>query len=151
QETAGSSQEGPAMMYWLRFAVICASVFILVYAGLSAVLAVVWSQLKSKNLIQGAEALFALRVSPAVSSLIVLILVVAPSFYELEPPATDEWIGFWAALLSLVCLAWLTARGAYLYRAWRSTNKIFRRALPLRDAIAPVPVYELSDPGASLF
>jgi beta-lactamase regulating signal transducer with metallopeptidase domain len=139
------------MMYWVRFAVVCASVFILLYAVLSALLALTWSSLKKLPLLQSAEALFTLRILPVLTALIVLGLVVVPSFWVLEPPAADEWIGLWAALLTLACLSWLAVRAANLYSAWRSTNQIFRRAVLREVAGAAVPIFELQDSGANLF
>jgi beta-lactamase regulating signal transducer with metallopeptidase domain len=139
------------MMYWLRFAVVCASVFILLYAVLSALLATVWNQVKRFAVFRSAEALFTLRILPAVTALIVLAFVVVPSFWALEPPATDEWIGLWAALLSFACMAWLATRAANLFSAWRSTSKIFDRAVPREVPGATVPVFELQDSGANLF
>ena len=138
------------MMYWLRFAVACASVFILLYVFLSVLVVAVWSRIKGRGVIQTADALFILRTLPVVSTLVVLALVVVPSFWALEPPAAEEWIGVWAALLSLGCVSWLAIRGANLYRAWRSTSRIFSRAVPWHEADAPVPVYELQETGASL-
>jgi len=139
------------MMYWARFAIVCASVFILLYAALSLVLACVWNRLKNKNLIQSADGLFALRVSPAVTAFIVLALIVVPSFWVLEPPATDEWIGFWAALLTFACLAWLASRSVNLYRAWRHTASIFRNASLWDSADSSLPIYEVRGAGANLF
>src|SRR5947207_1804380 len=139
------------MMYWVRFAVVCASVFILLYAVFSMVLALAWGRLKHSAFLQSAEALFTLRVLPAVTAGIVLAIVVAPSFWVLEPPAADEWIGLWAALLSLTFCGWLTVRAANLYFAWRSTSRIFQRALPRQVPGASIPVFELQDAGANLF
>jgi len=139
------------MMYWLRFAIVCASVFILLYAVLSALLAMLWSQSKRFAIFHSAEALFTLRILPAVTALVVLAFLVVPSFWVLEPPATDEWIGLWAALLSFSCIAWLAVRAVNLYSAWRATSKIFKRAMPREIAGATVPVFELADAGANLF
>src|SRR3954469_7512791 len=130
------------MMYWLRFAVVCASVFILLYAVLSALLAAVWNQIRAFALFCSAEALFTIRILPVVTALIVLAFVVVPSFWVLEPPATDEWIGLWAALLSAACTIWLALRAANLFSAWRSTSKIFDRAVPRKVPGATVPVFE---------
>lgn len=139
------------MMYWLRFAVVCASVFILLYAVLSAFLSIVWNKSKRFAVLQSAEALFTLRILPAITALIVLAFVVVPSFWVLEPPATDEWIGLWAAILSIACMIWLALRAANLYSAWRSTRKIFDRAVRREVPGATVPVFELQDAGANLF
>jgi len=139
------------MMYWLRFAIVCASVFILLYAALSALLAMLWNQSKRFAIFHSAEALFTLRILPAVTALIVLAFVVVPSFWVLEPPATDEWIGLWAALLSFSCITWLAVRAVNLYSAWQATSKIFKRAMPREIAGATVPVFELADAGANLF
>jgi beta-lactamase regulating signal transducer with metallopeptidase domain len=139
------------MMYWLRFAVVCASVFILLYAVLSALLAAAWNQIRGFAVFRSAEALFTIRILPALTALIVLAFVVVPSFWVLEPPATDEWIGLWAALLSAACIAWLAFRAANLYSAWRSTARIFERAVPRQVPGATVPVFELRDSGANLF
>lgn len=110
-----------------------------------------WSHLKRLAVFQSAEALFTLRIAPAITALIVLAFVVVPSFWVLEPPATDEWIGLWAALLSLACVAWLALRAANLYAAWSSTSRIFERAVPREIPGATVPVFELQDSGANLF
>jgi beta-lactamase regulating signal transducer with metallopeptidase domain len=139
------------MMYWLRFAVVCASVFILLYGLLSALLALGWTKLKQSSIFQSAEVLFILRVVPCVTALIVLAFVVVPSFWVLEPSATDEWIGLWAALLSLACVIWIAMRAGNLYSAWRSTSRIFERAVPRKVPGATVPVFELRDSGANLF
>src|SRR4051794_25658074 len=139
------------MMYWVRFAIVCASVFILLYAALSVLLALFWNQLKKKNVVHGADSLFALRISPVVTAFIVLALVVVPSLCVLEPPAADELVGLWASILTLACLAWLATRSLTLYRAWQSTANIFRRASLWEGAGASLPVYELQEPGANLF
>src|SRR3954470_16578100 len=139
------------MMYWLRFAIVCASVFILLYTAISAMLALVWARLQQTGLIKSAEALFTLRMLPAITAFIVLAFVVVPSFWVLEPPAADEWIGLWAALLTLACLSWLALRAANLYSAWRSTNRIFQRAVLREVAGAAIPTFELQGSGAHLF
>src|SRR4051812_29439895 len=139
------------MMYWLRFAVVCASVFILLYALLSALLALGWTKLKQSSIFQSAEVLFIIRILPAVTALIVLAFVVVPSFWVLEPSATDEWIGLWAALLSLACVIWIAMRAGNLYSAWRSTSRIFERAIPRKLPGATVPIFELRDSEANLF
>src|SRR5438270_8234813 len=139
------------MMYWVRFAGVCASVFILLYAVLSLALAFAWGRLKHSRFLQGADALFVIRVLPAVTAVLVLAFVVAPSFWVLEPPAADEWIGLWAGVLSIACFTWLTLRSADLYSAWRSTSRIFQRALPREVLGANIPVFELADAGANLF
>jgi len=138
-------------MYWLRFAIVCASVFILLYTAISAMLALVWARLQQTGLIKSAEALFTLRMLPAITAFIVLAFVVVPSFWVLEPPAADEWIGLWAAILSFACLAWLAVRAAKLYSAWRSTAEIFDRAVPTKIAGSAVPIFELQDSGANIF
>lgn len=139
------------MMYWLRFAMVCASVFILLYASFSLLLSLAWSLIQRHRLIQSADALFTLRILPAASAMIVLALAVAPSFWELEPAAADEWIGGWAVLLSLAWFAWAAVRGAHLIRAWRQTAGIFKRAVSRKLDHAPVALYEIEDARANLF
>jgi hypothetical protein len=139
------------MMYWLRFAVVCASVFIFLYAMLSVLLALAWTRLKASAVFRSAEGLFTLRLLPVVTALIVLAFVVVPSFWVLEPPAADEWIGFWAASLSFACVIWIGASGVNLYSAWRNTRKIFERAVSREVPGATLPVFELPEAGANLF
>jgi hypothetical protein len=139
------------MMYWLRFAMVCASAFILLYALFSLLLSLAWSLIQRHRLIQSADALFTLRILPAASAVIVLALAVAPSFWELEPAAADEWIGGWAVLLSVAWFAWAAVQGAHLIRAWRQTAGIFKRAVSRKLDDAPVAVYEIEDARANLF
>src|SRR2546430_3924935 len=70
------------MMYWVRFAMVSVGVFFLLYVALSALLAVAWQWIKRHNLIDSADALFILRISPLSGAAFVVLLVAIPRSEE---------------------------------------------------------------------
>src|SRR5207302_858138 len=89
-------------------AMLSVGIFFLTYAVLSAVLAVVWQWLRSRHQIENADTLFTLRILPMLFALLVVVLVTVPSFWSLEPSATNEGIGspitvLFAASLKVLC------------------------------------------------
>jgi hypothetical protein len=102
------------MMFALRGIAVSLTFFVLIYGGLSALVAVGWRSLK---LFQAsdralADVLFASRISPLVASIVLTLAFVVPSFQLLEPRAIDERIG--AIPLALgVCALLLIAWGCF--------------------------------------
>jgi Zn-dependent protease with chaperone function len=142
------------MMYWIRYAMLAVSVFLLVYVALSIVLAGAWYGLKRLRLLESAAALFTLRILPLAGALLVVVLVTIPSFWSLEPSGTDEGVSLPAALLFGAGAAWLASRGVTIFASFRQASKFFALASPSMqplDVASPISAYELPVDGPNLF
>jgi len=103
-------------MFALRGIAVSLTFFVLFYCLLSAVVAVAWRLLKWLHATERALAalLFALRVLPFVSSVVITFAFVVPSFQLLEPRSIDIDEGVGAMPLALgVCALLLIACGCF--------------------------------------
>jgi len=142
------------MMYWVRGAMLSVSVFFLTYVILSAVLAGTWEWLRRNWRVEDADTLFTLRILPAFGALLLMIFVTIPSFWSLEPSATNEGIAWPIATLFAASTLWVTFRSVRILAALRQASKFFALASPslLRVNVDPrFPAYELPDNGPNLF
>jgi Zn-dependent protease with chaperone function len=138
-------------VFALRGIAISFSVFVLVYCAFSFAVCAVW---RSLNLYlqryparRVADLLFALRLLPLVSAVVVTAVFTVPSFLLLEPRAIDEPVGAIPLALGL-CGAILGIFGimnAFLAmrRAARAIAGWTREAQPIAAA-APIPVLRIS-------
>ena len=142
------------MMYWIRCAMLSVSIFFLTYVVLSAVLALAWQWLRTRHRIESANSLFALRILPALLGLLVVTLITIPSFWSLEPPATDEGVAWPIATLFAASGLWIVFRSARIFSALRKSSRFFAISSPSRLPLGETPqvsVYELPDTGPNLF
>ena len=142
------------MMYWVRYAILVVGVFFLVYVGLSLLLAAAWQGVKRFKSLENAALLFTLRILPLTGSLFVVFLVTIPSFLVMEPPATDEGIGFPAAVLFAAGAGWMVFRGTRIFASFRQADKFFALASPSTRVlqIAPqVSAYEFPSDAPNMF
>lgn len=142
------------MMYWVRYAMLIVSVFFLVYVALSVLLAAAWQGLKKLRMFEGATALFTLRILPLAGSMLVVFLVTIPSFWSMEPPATDEGIGFPAAILFAAGAGWVVFRGARIFASFSHADKFFALASPSKRWLQVAPqfaAYEFSSDAPNMF
>src|SRR4051794_38554604 len=97
-------------MYWLRFAMLAVGVFFLTYAVLSVALAGIWQWLRTGLRIENADTLFIMRVLPLLGAIVMVALVAIPSFWSLEPSATNEGIAWPALILFTAGALWILFR-----------------------------------------
>ncbi len=136
-------------MFVLRGLVVAFGVSILVYAVLSAVVALGWRLLGKRTALRGAQLLYALRLSPFASTAIFVTFFVVPSYLYFEPRIAEEDIGFAAAALAIAAAVFVLAGLLDAVRAWRNTARFVRGCLHHSHALpvaAAVPVFEVSDP-----
>jgi Zn-dependent protease with chaperone function len=101
-------------MFALRGIAVSLTFFVLLYGLLSALVAVAWRLLKWLHATEQSLAglLFALRVFPFVSSVVITFAFVVPSFQLLEPRSIDEGMGRMPLALG-VCALLLIACGCF--------------------------------------
>ena len=141
------------MMYWIRYAMLTVSVFFLLYVVLSATLVVVWQWLRSQSRFD-ADTLFTLRVLPLAGALLLVILVTIPSFWSLEPSATDEGISLPVATLFAAGAVWIMSRGVRIFASLRHASKFFALASPsprLLEGAPQLAAYEFPGDGPNMF
>ena len=142
------------MMYWVRCAMLSVSIFFLTYIVLSAALATVWRWLRGRRTIENADTLFTLRILPLLFALLVVVLITIPSFWSLEPSATNEGIGWPIAIIFAATSFWIFYRSARIAMAVRQASRYFALASPspLRiDAASKLFAYQLPDNAPNLF
>jgi Zn-dependent protease with chaperone function len=137
-------------MFALRGVAVSLSVFLLVYGGLSLVVAGSWRRLRLYA--QGRERreaglLFGLRMLPLLTAAAITLAFTVPSFVLLEPRAVDEPVGAAPLLLSLcgACLGvfGVVSAGKALRRARQAIARWTKEA-QLMNTDAPVPVLRIS-------
>ncbi len=141
RENKGSAKygAGAALMFALRGIAVSLTFFVLVYCLLSALVAVAWRSLK---LLRAAEQrvaglLFALRILPLMTSVVITCAFVVPSFQLLEPRSIHEGMGTMPLTLG-VCALLLIACGCYrVITAQIKTSRAVARWLEGAD---PLPV-----------
>jgi len=141
-------------MYWLRFGMFAVGILFLSYALLSAALAGAWQWLRRNSRVENADTLFILRVMPLLGAVLVLTLVAIPSFWSLEPSATDEGVAWPAALLFTAGAGWAILRLVHIVRSSRQASRFFALASPLRRSTgSPIEMsaYEFRGVGPNLF
>lgn len=119
------------MMFYLRGALICISVLVLVYSGTSLAVGRSWRMLArlagGRPARHVANSLFALRMLPIVFATLVVAAFAVPSFLLLEPRASEEAIGLIPALLSAAFVL-LAVIGAFrVWKALRHMQDCLRR------------------------
>lgn len=138
-------------MFALRGIAISFSVFVLVYCAVSFAVCVAWRSLvlhfQRYPARRVADLLFALRLLPLVSAVVVTAVFTVPSFLLLEPRAIDEPVGAIPLALGL-CGAILGIFGIAnaalaMRRASRAIDGWTREAQPIA-ATAPIPVLRIS-------
>lgn len=142
------------MMYWVRCAMLSVGVFFLVYVALSAVLAAAWHGVKRLKFIESAALLFTLRILPIVGSLLVMFLVTIPSFWSMEPSATDEGVALPAAILFTAGAAWGISRGLRILASLRQADSFFALASPSTRWLHTAPrlaAYEFPSDAPNMF
>ena len=141
-------------MYWLRFAMLAVGVLFLTYAVLSVALAGIWQWLRRHSRAENADTLFIMRTLPLLGAVLVVALVAIPSFWSLEPSATDEGIAWPALILFVASAVWLVFRFGQIVHSSREASKFFALASPIRRSLnvaSEIPAYELQGAGPNLF
>jgi len=141
-------------MYWLRFAMLAVGVFFLTYAVLSVALAGIWQWLRTGLRIENADTLFIMRVLPLLGAIVMVALVAIPSFWSLEPSATNEGIAWPALILFTAGALWILFRFGYIVRSCREASRFFALASPMGRSLGvacEIPAYELRGAGPNLF
>lgn len=139
-------------MFYLRGALICFSVLVLVYAGTSLAVGRSWKLLARMSGGRPARAvansLFALRMLPIVAAVLVVAILAVPSFLLLEPRGGEEAIGIIPALLSagFVVLATVGVRRGWI--AIRHTRNCLRRWVSRRADIESLGAVVTNQPDA---
>jgi Zn-dependent protease with chaperone function len=99
-------------MFALRGIAVALTFFVLLYCGLSALVAVAWrgwSKLLRATQRGAAALLFGFRVLPLAASVVVTFVFVVPSFQLLEPRSIDEGMGavpFVLGICAFVLIVW---------------------------------------------
>jgi len=125
-------------MFALRGIAVSLTFFVLVYCLLSALVAVAWRSLK---LLRAAEQrvaglLFALRILPLMTSVVITCAFVVPSFQLLEPRSIHEGMGTMPLTLG-VCALLLIACGCYrVITAQIKTSRAVARWLEGADPLS---------------
>ncbi len=118
-------------MFALRGIAVSLTFFVLLYALLSALVAVAWRSLKLLHATEQSLAglLFALRVLPLAASVVITFVFVVPSFQALEPRSIDEGMGAMPLALG-VCALLLIACGCFrVIAAQTTTSRVVARWL----------------------
>src|SRR4051794_38585408 len=131
-------------MFYLRGLLVCLSVFVVLYVVTSVFVSVMWPrvQRRSRRLSPrwAANVLYALRISPLVLSVAVVLGLCVPSFLRFEPHATGETVGYVPVVLALIFagFAVINARRAWnaYARTARSIRKWTRGAVPMGSSTA---------------
>ena len=104
-------------MFYLRGALVCVSVFVLVYVCASVGVGRWWRAVARRR---SANGLFALRMTPVVSALLVVAALAIPSFIRYEPRGAEEGLGAIPLVMAAVFLV-LAIQGAS--RAWMAVRR----------------------------
>jgi beta-lactamase regulating signal transducer with metallopeptidase domain len=117
-------------MFYLRGLLVSLSVFVLLYGVTSAFVCATWPRVQSASRRlsprSAANVLYALRLSPVVVSVLVVLGLCVPSFLRLEPHATGEALGAVPVILALVFMAFAALS------AWRAWNAYARTERSIR-------------------
>ena len=133
-------------MFLLRGILISASVFVLVYVGVSAIVAAA-SQTMGRRAegdcaSDAARFLLWLRFAPVVTAVVMVAIFAVPSFVRLEPRASNEGTGAAPLFLTFVFCALVTGGAWRVAGALRRTNRLV--TIWMRNAreeqVAGVPV-----------
>jgi Zn-dependent protease with chaperone function len=140
-------------MFALRGIAVALSVFVIVYAALSLAVGLcwrwsdVWRRGQRHTVRRSAELLFAWRMFPLVTAVVVTAAFAVPSFLLLEPRSIDEPLGGIPLALG-ICAVGLGIFGVgnagfALRRVSRAVQKWTSAAQPI-ESCAPVPVLRIS-------
>jgi beta-lactamase regulating signal transducer with metallopeptidase domain len=117
---------------------------------LSLLVAISWRTLKSRL---SATALFSLRVLPLFFAAGVVLLVAVPSFFYLEPNASDESVGTAGILLALGGTAVTVMGLVSVVATWRRASRFLAscaaHSRQLKTDVG-VPAFEVSGPAPAL-
>lgn len=80
-------------MYFLRAAVLSFAAFFAIYTVVSAAVACAWRLMRNRAAVFSAPLLYGIRILPFSVALLLVLLLVIPSFLYLEPLRTDETFG----------------------------------------------------------
>jgi beta-lactamase regulating signal transducer with metallopeptidase domain len=137
-------------MFALRGIAVSFSVFLMVYCALSLAVCFTWRRirvcLQHHRVHRIADLLFALRMFPLVTAVVITAAFTVPSFLLLEPRAIDEPVGGAPLLLGL-CGAVVALLGVgnaviAMLRASRTISRWTSEAEPVETAVA-VPVLRI--------
>jgi Zn-dependent protease with chaperone function len=108
----------------------------------------VWQWLRSRHQIENADTLFTLRLLPILLALLVVVLVTLPSFWSLEPSASNEGIGWPIATLFAASMLWMMICSARIFVALRKASRFFALASP---SVQQPSAYEIPGNVPNLF
>lgn len=111
------------MTYLLRLTLLALGFFFLIYVALSMGVAAAWPLLKKRAEDWEASALYSLRIVPLIVAIVVVGLLVVPSFLYLEPLETREALGFLGLTLAFGGIAVIGGGGnSALWAFWSSAR-----------------------------